>query len=75
MCLRYQQLDSKSRRIYAAGFFFLLSGILSQAISEDSFVHRHFALFNGVRFLLLGCAIGLLLWFNRRRCHAASPRP
>lgn len=75
MCLRYQQLDRNSRRIYAAGYFFLFSGILFQSVFEDSFGHCHYALFNGVRFLLFGCAIGLFSWFNRRRCRAAHLRP
>ena len=75
MCLCRQPLDPKSRRIQAAGIFFLFSALLFQAVFEDSFVHHHHALFNGVRLLLLGCAIGLLLWFNRRRCRAAGSRP
>ena len=68
-------LDSRSRRIRAAGFFILFSALLFQTAFEDGFGLHHHALFNGVRFFLFGCAIGLLLWFNRRRCHAASPRP
>ena len=55
--------------------FLSVLALLFQTAFEDGFGLRHHTLFNGVRFILFGCAIGLLLWFNRRRCRAASPRP
>ena len=42
---------------------------------EDAFGLRHHALFNGVRFFLFGCAIGLMSWFAYRRRRAGNPRP
>ncbi len=75
MCQCHQPPDSPSRRLRSAGYFFLFLALLFQTAFEDGFGLRHHTLFNGVRFILFGCAIGLLLWFNRRRCRAASPRP
>ncbi len=75
MCLCRQQLDPKSRRIYTSAYFFLFSAILFQEFFEDSFGHRHHALFNGLRFLLFGCAIGLASWLAFRRRRSANPHP
>jgi hypothetical protein len=40
---------------------------------EQGFGHRHPDLFNALRFLLIGLAIGLLLW-SRRRSGGCAPQ-
>jgi hypothetical protein len=73
MCLFHRQLDTKSRRIYAAGNLCLFSGI-ALTIFPGGFGHSHPALYNGLRFLLICSAIGLLRWSARRSgCCAAPP--
>jgi hypothetical protein len=73
MCLfRRRQLDLKSRRIFAAGNLCLISGIILTHFIEDGFGHRHPAIFDGLRFLLMGYAICLLLWSARRSGGCAS---
>jgi hypothetical protein len=74
MCLPIRQLDPKTRRIYAAGNLCLAASLLLQFFFEQSFGHRHHAVFNSLRFLLTGGAIGLLFWFLRRRRCASDPR-
>ena len=72
MCLfRRRQLDPKSRRIFAAGNLCLASGLMLTHF-EVGFGHRHPALFVGLRFLLMGCAICLLYWSARRSGGCAS---
>jgi hypothetical protein len=72
MCLFHRrQLDPKSRRILAAGNCCLVSGIMLTHF-EDGFGHRHPALFIGLRFLLIVCAISLLYWSARRSSGCAS---
>ncbi len=71
MCLSHRQLDPKSRRIYAAGNLCLFTGI-ALTIFRGGFAHHHPALFDGLRFLLIGCAIGLLYWSARRGCASHS---
>ena len=71
MCLFRRQLDPKSRRIYAAGNLSLFAGI-ALTIFRGGFAHLHPVLFDGLRFLLIGLAIGLLYWSARRRCGCAS---
>jgi hypothetical protein len=73
MCLFRRQLDRRSRRIYAAGNLCLCSGLMLTLFAE-SFGHRHPALFDGLRFLLIGVAISLLFWSARRsgRCATRS---
>jgi hypothetical protein len=71
MCLFRRQLDPKSRRIYAAGNLCLFAGI-ALTIFRGGFAHLHPVLFDGLRFLLIGLAIGLLYWSARRRCGCAS---
>jgi hypothetical protein len=72
MCLfRHRQLDSKSRKILAAGNLCLASSLLFTHF-EGGFGHRHPALFDGLRFLLIGCAISLLFWSARRSRGCAS---
>jgi hypothetical protein len=71
MCLCSRQLEPKSRRIYAAGNLCLFTGI-ALTIFRGGFAHLHPALYNGLRFLLMGCAIGLLYWSARRRGGCAS---
>jgi hypothetical protein len=39
---------------------------------EDGFGHRHPDIFEGLRLLLMGLAIGLLLWSARRSGGCAS---
>jgi hypothetical protein len=72
MCLR-RQLDPVSRRIYAAGNLCLVSGLML-TIFAQSFGHRHPDLFIGLRFLLIGASICLLLWSSRRG-GACTSRP
>lgn len=72
MCLfRRRQLDPKSRRIFAAGNLCLMSSIMLTHF-DYGFGHRHPAIFDGLRFLLIGLAIGLLYWSARRSGGCAS---
>ena len=72
MCLfSRRQLDPKPRRIFAAGNLCLASGLMLTHF-EVGFGHRHPALFIGLRFLLIGCAISLLFWSARRSGGCAS---
>lgn len=73
MCLPLRRLDRKTRRIYAAGNFCLISWWILTYFG-GSFGHLHHAIFNCLRFLFVGCAIGLLFWFARRRHCANDPR-
>ncbi len=66
MCLSNRQLDPKSRRIYAAGNLCLFTAI-ALTIFRGGFANLHPALFDGLRFLMIGLAIGLLYWSARRR--------
>jgi hypothetical protein len=74
MCLFHRrQLDPKTRRIFVAGNLCLTSGLmLTRTLFADSFGHHHPALYDGLRFLLLGCAVCLLYWFARRSGGCAS---
>jgi hypothetical protein len=74
MCLNRRQLDSKSRRIFAAGNVCLYSGLMLTLFFEEGFGHRHPAVFDALRFMLIGCAIALLYWSARRSrgCAARS---
>ena len=71
MCLRRRQLDPKSRRIFAAGNLCLVSSLMLTDFNEG-FSHRHAALFDGLRVLLIGCAVCLLYWSARRSGGCAS---
>ena len=71
MCLRRRQLDPKSRRIFAAGNVCLLSGLMLTLFFEHGNGHRHPAIFDSLRFLLIGVAIGLLFWSARRNAGCA----
>ncbi len=73
MCLFRRQLDAKSRRIYAAGNLCLFSG-LALTLFAGSFGHRHPAIYDGLRFALMGAAISLLLW-SARRSGGCATRP
>jgi len=67
MCLFHRRpLDRKTRGILAAGNACLVSSLILTRFFEDGFGHRHPALVDGLRFLLIGCAIGLLFWVARR---------
>ena len=66
MCLLRRQLDPKSRRIMAAGNLCLASSLLPPLLYEHGFGHRYRVLFDGLRFLLVGLAIGLLYWSAHR---------
>jgi hypothetical protein len=68
---RRRQLDPKTRRIMASGNLCLAFGLML-TLFENHFGHRHPALHDGLRFLLMGCAIGLLLWSARRSGGCAS---
>jgi hypothetical protein len=72
MCLHRRQLDSKSRRIMAAGYLCLVLSLLPSLFYAHGIGLGHAALFDSVRFLFLGAAIGLLSWFARRGCGRAS---
>jgi hypothetical protein len=74
MCLFHRrQLDPRSRRIYAAGNLCLISGLmLTRTLFAEGFGHRHPAIYDGLRFLLIGCAISLLFWSARRSGGCAS---
>jgi hypothetical protein len=66
MCLlRRHPLDPKGRRIFVVGNLCLASGLLLTLFTEG-FGHRHPAIYQDLRFLLLGAAISLLLWSARR---------
>ena len=70
MCLfRRRQLDPKTRRIFAAC---ILSSLILTTHVADGFGHRHPAIYDGLRFLLIGCAVCLLYWFARRSGGCAS---
>jgi hypothetical protein len=71
MCLFRCQLDPNSRRIFAAGNLCIVS-VVMLTIFANSFGHGHPVLYNGLRFLLIGCAIGLLRWSARRSGGCAS---
>lgn len=73
MCLSRRQLDPKSRRIFAAGNLCLFSGLALTLIFEKGFGHRYPALFDALRFLLVGSAIALLYW-SARRGAGCAPR-
>ena len=72
MCLSRRQLDPKTRRIQAAGNLCLASSFLPTLFYEHGVGHPHSVVFNGLRFLLLGLSIGLLLWSARRSGGCAS---
>jgi hypothetical protein len=73
MCLFHRrQLDPKSRRILATGNLCLLSSMMLTTHFANGFGHRHPALFDGLRFLLIGLAISLLYWSARRSGRCAS---
>jgi hypothetical protein len=72
MCLFRRQLDPKSRRILQAGYLCLASSFVPALFCEHGFGHHDSALFGGLRFLLLGTAIGLLFWSARRGGGCAS---
>lgn len=72
MCLlRRRQLDPISRRIHAAGCLCLSSGLML-TLFAGGFGHRHPVIYDGLRFLLMGLAFGLLLWSARRSGGCAS---
>jgi len=61
-----RQLDPKSRRIFATGNLCLASGLILTVFGKG-FGHQHPAIFDGLRFLLMGLAISLLFWSVRHR--------
>jgi hypothetical protein len=72
MCLFHRrQLDPKTRRIQAAGLLCLYSSLIFLPFA-DGFGHRHPAIYNGLRFLLMGCAVCLVYWSARRSGGCAS---
>lgn len=66
MCLFRRQLDPKTRRIQAAGYLCLASSFVPALFYEHGFGQSHSFIVDGLRFLLLGAAIGLLYWSARR---------
>jgi hypothetical protein len=72
MCLlRRDPQNPQSRRILAAGNMCLSSGLMLTIFGEG-LRHRHPDIFDGLRFVLIGIAIGLLFWSARRV--RANPR-
>ncbi len=63
--LRRRQLDPKTRRLMAAGNLCLASGLMLTFFA-GGFGHRYPAIYDGLRFLLMGLAIGLLFRSARR---------
>ncbi len=74
MCLSYRQLDSKARRIHAAGCLCLASSFVPTLFHEHGVGHPHPVLVDGLRFFLLGLAIGLFFW-SARRSGGCATRP
>jgi hypothetical protein len=73
MCLlSRRQLDPKTRRIQSAGYLCLASSFVPTLFHEHGVGHSHSAVFDALRFLLLGLAIGLLYWSVRRSGGCAS---
>jgi len=72
MCLLHRrQLDPKTRRLMATGNLCLASGLML-TLFADGFGYRHPAIYDGLRFLLIGLAIGLIVWSVRRNRGCAS---
>lgn len=72
MCPFRHRLDPISRRILAAGNLCLWLGVVLTHFCEHGFEQSHPAIFEGLRFLLIACATGLLVWSTRRAgCCAA----
>ena len=72
MCLFSRRpLDPKSRRIFAAGNLCLSTGLMLTLFAKG-FGLEHPAIYNGLRFLLISCAICLLFWSARRSGGCAS---
>jgi hypothetical protein len=46
--------------------------MLTRTLFAEGFGHRHPAIYDGLRFLLIGCAISLLFWSARRSGGCAS---
>jgi hypothetical protein len=74
MCLHRRQLDPQSRRILQAGYLCLASSFVPVLFYEHGFGRHHSAIFDSLRFLLLGTAIVLFFWSARRsgRCAFSS---
>ncbi len=70
---RRRQLDSRSRRILAAGMLCLLSGFVL-AFFEGRLDHEQTAIFHGLPFLVIGLGVILLLR-STRGTGAAASRP
>ncbi len=67
-----RQTDPKTRHIWAGGNL-CLAVSLSLTLFAEGFGHRHPALFDGMRVLLMLLAINLLFW-SRRRARGCAPR-
>jgi hypothetical protein len=66
MCLlRRHQADPRTRRIQSAGHLCFVAGLLLTLFAE-SFGMHHPAVYNSLRFLLMGLAVTLFLWAARR---------
>lgn len=66
-----RKFDKKTRRIYAAAYVCMLAGMLPAIL--DLPLHQHRALYDAIRGLLLGIAIGLFLWVLRLKNRPAPP--
>jgi hypothetical protein len=55
----------------ATGNLCLASGLML-TLFADGFGYRHPAIYDGLRFLLIGLAIGLIVWSVRRNRGCAS---
>lgn len=66
-----RNFDKKTRRIYAAASVCLLAGLIPAII--DVPLRQHRDLYDAIRGLLLGTAIGLYLWVLSRKNKPARP--
>jgi hypothetical protein len=62
-----RQWDNKTRRMYAAAMIFLLTGITLGRFDGGPWSLQHRGLYDGLRGLCMGLAIGLLLCVLRRK--------
>jgi hypothetical protein len=65
MNLRRRQFNPESRRIRTAGILCLSSGLMLTLLAKG-FAYRHPAIFDTLRFMLMGLGACLLSWSARR---------
>lgn len=67
MGMMKHRFDAKTRRVYAVAMVCLTSGLALAQFEHAPWSLRHRDLYDGLRGLVLGLAIGLLLWVTRRK--------